>query len=444
MPFSTTYNAESATANLKILFNRIKNEEPLNLGELDKANLGKLLGASVDNNTAFSKILGDDNAYILDEFLTLMDSKGFSSEEKAAMILKQGLFIQACRSHYSSAMIPVLLSHMEKFSNELQRDILMQRDDGGHNCLMELMTSSRHHALIPTLNRISAVAGPKELAKMLTQKDAQGRGLLYHVTYRYVYHKDMLLTAAEFRALLHAVIEHENPAENLQDFLFEGMKGRDRDYNCPILIGDALKQVRWWSTSEADTMSQVILDTILSTDRLTLDFKYKMLAELRDLPMTRSYKALAVQCHHDLKTCLKELQKLNINNNELYQTLNTSLNEYTKNPSKENLTKFTTTWNNEINAARRTPAFKGRPDALSLLTTILLVVSVIGILYVGYLAKTNHTKGRSMFFPSTEELALNRLQDGAMQSDLEYLPKEPKAPDAASDDTSGAPTAGRK
>ena len=89
------------------------------------------------------------------------------------------------------------------------------------------------------------------------------------------------------------------------------------------------------------------------------------------------------------------------------------------------LNEFKTAWNSKIKKARTTDAIKGQPDVMGVLKTMLLVLSVIGIVFLSYQANENKKINRSMFFPSTNEKIVNAMQDIANTLETEPPPSLP-------------------
>lgn len=108
----------------------------------------------------------------------------------------------------------------------------------------------------------------------------------------------------------------------------------------------------------------------------------------------------------------------------LYKDLHGALKTY-KNSTfgRDNWIILQSSWTKTINEVRGTAAIQGLPGVISVLKTLLLILSVIGIVYLSYQARKNTMQNRSAFFPSTKESVVNTLQD--LLSTMPILEKKP-------------------
>lgn len=127
----------------------------------------------------------------------------------------------------------------------------------------------------------------------------------------------------------------------------------------------------------------------------------------RNLPETPEKTFTQALLFDQLGVLLKSLEP-----SDLYNSLNDDLTQYrNSNRMLLDMQNFHRAWDKKITDARSNDVLKGSPDKLQVLKKIACLLSVIGILYLGYKAYKNAEKSRSLFFPSTTEAVVNKLDD---------------------------------
>ena len=165
-----------------------------------------------------------------------------------------------------------------------------------------------------------------------------------------------------------------------------------------------------------------LITAIFSLECMTGEQKLRFIeTSLKDSDFNaKDFPEVCMQYMSDLLDSLRpaastnELYVLNPDSPQmkLWKSLNDDWEKYSvSNKGSYELRHFQASWNKKINAARENIAIKERPDIMSVLQTMLLFLSVIGIVYLAYQAGKNMEKNRSMFFQSKNEKALNSLQD---------------------------------
>jgi hypothetical protein len=99
--------------------------------------------------------------------------------------------------------------------------------------------------------------------------------------------------------------------------------------------------------------------------------------------------------------------------NSLTRDLDTYLNS---SKSPKDLKVFHAAWNNTITEARQNKSLAANGSVMEILKTLLLIVSVVGMIYLAYKAGQNNAKNRSLFFPGTLEKKINTLQDKQLEA----------------------------
>ena len=184
------------------------------------------------------------------------------------------------------------------------------------------------------------------------------------------------------------------------------------------------------------------IETIASLNALSIEEKYSQIIKLIN-NVSKSYSnqlkkenqnviriildMKIATWEKDIKQLLENLKPAQsdntnyiINSNSpqslLYRDLDSALSLYlNSHRTKEDLKLFHDEWNYKINEARTSGQFNNQVQIGDVLTSIALILSIIGIIYLAYQAGKNQARNRSLFFPGVFEKKLNKLQDETLK-----------------------------
>jgi len=260
-------------------------------------------------------------------------------------------------SHQPAAVVP-LLNAINNLETKDQADILKQLNHNGENVFM-LAAHSQPSAVEPLLNIIKKLK-PTDQADILKQRNSSG---------------DNALTLA-------ALYQPSNILPIIQMILSLSELAIDEKYN---MIKKSLNSPSF------------------SLDKYPKILHFKLIGDMDEL-VARLKPANSLDINYQLNPNSPQML--------LYTALHDELERYKKSTyGQDAWVTFQSSWNKTINEARGTAAIQGLPEVASLLKTMLLVLSVIGIVYLAYQAGKNTIQNRSAFFQSANESTVNSLQD---------------------------------